>query len=183
MASSTPSPRLTHFALFVENLEKMRDFYTGVLALTVTDQGPYPDPDIPIHMVFMSNDPTEHHQFVLITGRPDDVSFALNQQMSFLVRDLDELRAVRGKAADSGTDEFNVRTHGNARGPLLPMPDVAYLPQTRCQSDTRWRSTTGEPWRKGGYRPRKTALSPASALKRYRRTSRQAACRLHCRRR
>ena len=114
MGSRKPSPRLTHFALFVEDMEKMQDYYTSVMGLTVTNQGPFPDPSVPVDMVFMSSDPTEHHQFVLVTGRPDEVPFALNQQMSFLVEDLDELRLTRDKAAAAGTEEIRVRTHGNA---------------------------------------------------------------------
>ncbi len=61
MATAKPSSRLTHFALFVEDSEKMQGFYTDVMGLTVTDQGPFPDPDVPVDMVFMSNDPAEHH--------------------------------------------------------------------------------------------------------------------------
>ena len=61
MATAKPSPRLNHFALFVEDLEKMQDFYTVVIGLTVTDQGPFPDPDVPVDMVFIFNDPAEHH--------------------------------------------------------------------------------------------------------------------------
>jgi catechol 2,3-dioxygenase len=114
MASRKPSPRLTHFALFVEDLARMRDFYTGVMGLTVTDQGSFPDPDVPVDMVFMSNDPAEHHQFVLVTGRPGDVPFALNQQLSFVVSDLDELRAIRDAAAGANAGEIWERSHGNA---------------------------------------------------------------------
>ena len=114
MATAKPSPRLTHFALFVEDLQKMQDFYTGVMGLTVTDQGPFPDPDVPVDMVFMSNDPAEHHQFVLVTGRSDDLPFALNQQLSFVVEDLDELRCVRDAAKGADAGEIWQRSHGNA---------------------------------------------------------------------
>ena len=65
------------------------------MGLTVTDQGPFPDPDVPADMVFMSYDPAEHHHFVLAAGRPDDEPFHLTQQLSFMVANLDELRCVR----------------------------------------------------------------------------------------
>ena len=114
MGHVNPHPKLTHFALFVKDIDKMEEYYTNVLGLTVTDQGPFPDPSVPVSMVFMSNDPGEHHQFVLVTGRPDDVPFALNQQMSFLVNDLDQLRAIHARAVDVGVENIRSRTHGNA---------------------------------------------------------------------
>ena len=84
------------------------------MGLTVTDQGPFPDPDVPVDMVFMSNDPAEHHQFVLVTGRPDDEPFRLNQQLSFVVADLDELRCVRDSAKAAAAGDIWQRSHGNA---------------------------------------------------------------------
>ena len=114
MQSRQPSPKLTHFALFAEDMDKMQNFYTKVLGLTVTDQGPFPDPNVPVDMIFMSNDPGEHHQFVLVSGRPEDVPFALNQQMSFLVEDLDELRTIRDRAINAEIDSVRIHTHGNA---------------------------------------------------------------------
>lgn len=109
---SHPTPKLTHFALFVRDLPKMEEFYTRVMGLTITDRGEATS--APVEMVFMSSDPAEHHQFVLVSGRPDDVNFSLNQQMSFVVDSLDELREMRDRVVDA---EMNVKrcvTHGNA---------------------------------------------------------------------
>jgi catechol 2,3-dioxygenase len=110
----TPKPRLTHFALFVKDIVEMEKFYTEVVGLTPTDRGPFPNPDVDVEMVFMSSDPKEHHQFVLCTGRPDNIEFHLNQQMSFLVENLAELREVRDRAKAVGVGEIRTRTHGNA---------------------------------------------------------------------
>ena len=48
------------------------------------------------------------------TGRPGDVPFALNQQMSFLVENLDELRTIRDRVIAAGIENIRIRTHGNA---------------------------------------------------------------------
>ncbi|NQV55818.1 MAG: VOC family protein [Rhodospirillales bacterium] len=114
MATKAPHPRLTHFALFATDVDKMVAFYQSVLGLIVTDKGQIGEADAPIDMVFMSNDPDEHHQFVLLSGRPDGVDFALNQQLSFLVDDLDQLRTVRQSAREAGVETFRESTHGNA---------------------------------------------------------------------
>ena len=111
---NSPKPRLTHFALFCRDIEKMTDFYTRVMGLTVTDQGPHPDPEVDVDMVFLSADPEEHHQFVLVTGRPDDVNFALNQQMSFTLRNLDELREMYCRAGAENPGSVRQVCHGNA---------------------------------------------------------------------
>lgn len=106
------NPQLTHIAIFVEDLGKMREFYTGVLGLTVTDEGPHPA--APVDLVFMSANPAEHHQFVLVSGRPHKAEFNIPQQMSFLVQSLDELRQVRDQVAGAGVKVKRTCTHGNA---------------------------------------------------------------------
>lgn len=116
-----PKPRLTHFALFVSDIETMEEFYTRVMGLTVTDRGPHPA--APVDMVFMSSDPTEHHQFVLVSGRPDDVNFNLNQQMSFTVDSLDELRTMRDRVVAGGVEIESCVTHGNAWSIYFNDPD------------------------------------------------------------
>ncbi len=110
--TTTPKPRLTHFALFCSDLARMQDFYTRVMGLTVTDRGEATS--APVQMVFMSSDPGEHHQFVLVSGRPDDVNFQLNQQTSFTVESLDELRTMRDRVLAEEMEIDNCVTHGNA---------------------------------------------------------------------
>jgi catechol 2,3-dioxygenase-like lactoylglutathione lyase family enzyme len=72
-------PQLTHMAIFVGDMPKMRQFYMDVFGLTVTDEGKHPT--APVEMVFMSADPEEHHQFVLVSGRPEDVPFNVPPQL------------------------------------------------------------------------------------------------------
>lgn len=105
-------PQLTHMAIFVKDMAKMKEFYSSVFGLTVTDEGPHPM--VPVDMVFLSASPTEHHQFVLISGRPDDVEFNIAQQMSFLVQSLGELRGMRDRITAAGLEVKRACTHGNA---------------------------------------------------------------------
>ena len=110
--ADTPKLKLTHLALFTRDLEGMVDFYTKVLGLTVTDQGEASS--APVQMVFMSSDPGEHHQFVLVNGRPDYATFNVAQQISFLVDSLDELRTTHDRVAAAGLEINRTTTHGNA---------------------------------------------------------------------
>lgn len=109
---STPKPRLTHMALFVQDLDKMVDFYTRVMGLTISDRGGATS--APVQMVFMSSDPEEHHQFVLASGRPEYATFSVAQQISFLVNSLDELRQMHDRLTKEGMNINRTVTHGNA---------------------------------------------------------------------
>lgn len=109
---TVPRPRLTHFGLYVRDVERMTAFYTEVLGLTVTDRGHFgPAAE---EIVFLSSDPGEHHQFVLIAGRPETLDFNVAQQMSFLVGSLDELRTLHRRIVADGRQIERCVTHGNA---------------------------------------------------------------------
>jgi catechol 2,3-dioxygenase len=107
-----PRPQLGHVAIFVRDLALMRDFYSRVFGLTVTDEGPHPT--APVDMVFMSADPGEHHQFVVVSGRPQEQEFSVAQQVSFIVGSLAELRAMRDRVVGAGLEVTRCVTHGNA---------------------------------------------------------------------
>src|SRR4029077_19128863 len=58
---------LSHFGVSCFDLERMEDFYTRVLGMTVTDRG-----DVPVgRLIFLTTDPAEHHQLVLASGRTE----------------------------------------------------------------------------------------------------------------
>ena len=59
--------RLAHMGIYVQDRDRMERFYTEVLGLMVTDQG---QGRAGMHLTFMSGNPENHHQFVLVTGRP-----------------------------------------------------------------------------------------------------------------
>ncbi|MFB0922238.1 MAG: VOC family protein [Alphaproteobacteria bacterium] len=112
--TTIPKPKLAHLGLFTRDIAPMLDFYTGPMGLTITDEGTYGDP--PARIVFMSNDPFEHHQFVLVQpGDPKaDADKMIAQQISFLLESLEELQALYVRVTSAGQDVDRVITHGNA---------------------------------------------------------------------
>ena len=105
-------PRLTHVAIHVWDLAAMAAFYEGVLGVIRSDQGR--GANFPVDFIFYTADPTEHHQFVLVTGRPREATFSVANQLSFLVHSLDDLRTIQARAIAHGAREFRYTTHGNA---------------------------------------------------------------------
>ena len=56
---------LSHMGFYVRDLERMARFYKEVMCFTETDRG-----DLgAVQLIFLSRDPSEHHQVVLATGR------------------------------------------------------------------------------------------------------------------
>lgn len=103
--------RLAHLGIYVHDRERMQRFYTEVLGLMVTDQG---EGRAGMHLTFMSGNPRNHHQFVLVTGRPDTAGFNPIQQMSFMVDSLADLREVHRRALSLGASDMRLVSHGNA---------------------------------------------------------------------
>lgn len=101
----------SHMGFHVRDLERMARFYKDVLCFTETDRG-----DLgAVRLVFLSRDPAEHHQVVLISGRPPEASYNLINQISFRVPDLPTLRLVHARAqAEGGASDIQPVTHGNA---------------------------------------------------------------------
>lgn len=118
---AAPKPRLTHVGLFTDRMEAMVAFYTEVLGLTVTDRGEVGSNAARI--VFMSSDPGEHHQFVLVDSPPGMGARGVAQQISFLVGSLDELRAAHARVCEAGMEITRMVTHGNAWSFYFNDPD------------------------------------------------------------
>ncbi|OGA46731.1 MAG: glyoxalase [Betaproteobacteria bacterium RIFCSPLOWO2_12_FULL_62_13] len=108
--STVPSVALAHIGLYVRDLERMEQFYTNFLGLIVTDRG-----DLgAARLVFLSRDPREHHQVVLVSGRPETVEFSVLNQISLRVPGLAALRYFQANAAVHGGHDVQAITHGNA---------------------------------------------------------------------
>jgi catechol 2,3-dioxygenase len=101
----------SHMGFYVRDLARMARFYKDVMCFFETDRG-----DLgPVQLIFLSRDPSEHHQIVLATGRPADLSFSIINQISLRVPDLATLREMhRRVAADPDVTELVSATHGNA---------------------------------------------------------------------
>ena len=84
-------PKITHMGINVIDIDKMVDFYTRVLGLTVSDFGF--SERLQCKLAFLTSDPGSHHQLVLVATRPEGTESTVNQ-ISFTVPALDDLRAA-----------------------------------------------------------------------------------------
>ena len=110
LASQT-TPQLSHFGIYVHDVEAMTRFYTRVFDLRLTDHGIGRNFKVPLH--FLSGSADQHHQLVLAGGRaPDSPSTVM--QMSFKVPAIDDLRRVRALALAEGASQMRGMNHGNA---------------------------------------------------------------------
>jgi catechol-2,3-dioxygenase len=102
---------LGHTGLWVNDLEKMRDFYTRIIGLTVTDEDPAEG------MVFLSSRPDfEHHEFVLARGRVGGPEVKLPHQFSWRVASLEDVIEFHERFKAEGIPVQQEVTHGNAVG-------------------------------------------------------------------
>ena len=130
----TAPAALSHFGIHVTDLARMEEFYTRVLGLLVSDRGALPGGPT---LVFLSRDPDEHHQLVLVTGRPADAGYNVVNQISFKLPTLGELKAAHARLKETGRKEFRIVTHGNAWSIYFPDPEGN---RVELFVDSGWRS-------------------------------------------
>ncbi len=116
-----PKIQFSHFGINVRDMDRMEDFYTRVVGFSVTDRGSIPE--LGLSLTFMSMDPVEHHQFVICTGKDDEMGRNKRgvffggpiNQLSFRLASLDDLRIMYNRlAAENGEAELMSGTHGIA---------------------------------------------------------------------
>ena len=112
---------LSHVGVFVTDMPRMVDFYSGFLGFAVSDRGLLADGRGEI--VFLTRDPREHHQLVLATGRPADLDYNVVNQLSFRVDSLDTLRELQRGLRGEHATELGPITHGNALSVYLHDPE------------------------------------------------------------
>ena len=110
------SMSFSHIGFYVQNLDRMTDFYSRILGFPVTDRGILHG-KIPI--AFLSRDPKDHHQIALIEARPPGGGEAIIHQISFRLPDLDALKRLRRRLIEEGvivegSTKHRSITHGNA---------------------------------------------------------------------
>lgn len=104
-----PDAQLTHLGLYVRDLDAMVAFYADLLGMVVTDSGELRGGRI----TFMSRSPNEHHQLVMVSGRPDH-DYSPISQMSFRVNTLEDLQHYHRTVARMGLRDLRPSNHGNA---------------------------------------------------------------------
>ena len=107
----TLSAQLTHFGIHAVDLNRMVDFYTRVMGFVISDRGTARSG---ANVVFMTQNPDCHHQFVLFDGRSSDVTYNPVNQISFRLDSLDTLKGYHRRLKAEGITEDRVTDHGNA---------------------------------------------------------------------
>jgi len=107
---------LGHVGIFIDDVQRMIDFYTGVLGLTLTDRGSGD------RGVFLSARPQqEHHEFVLAKAPEGQKTMA--QQISFTVGSLQDWRELHGRIVAAGCNVDRIVNHGIAFGCYFRDPE------------------------------------------------------------
>ena len=139
------APRLSHVGLYVHDVPKMIDFYTNVLGFVVSDGAEDG------RITFLSRNPSDHHQVVLVRGRTTDAEVPMVQQVSFNVGTLAQVQKAFRKVRDAGCEGISPICHGNAWSVYFQDPEGNHI-EMFC--DTPW--YVPQPWasRSTSTRPR-----------------------------
>ena len=129
--TQVPAVQFSHLGLYVRDLARMERFYTGFLGFAVSDRGALG----PVQLVFLSRDPRDHHQIVLVSGRPEEARFSVVNQISLRVNDLQALRYFKDNADRHGASDVQPVSHGNALSVYLRDPELNRL---ELFMDTPW---------------------------------------------
>ena len=105
-----PKWELSHIGIYVAEMDRMRDFYTGLLGFKVMDAGELRNG---LRLTFLSKDPKDHHQIVLVGGRAKGTPSTINQ-ITFRVASIKEVRAMHDLLVASKVDGIDPVDHGNA---------------------------------------------------------------------
>ena len=111
---TVPPIAFSHLGLYCRDLTVMEDFYNRVMGFTTTDRGELDTPGGRVSLVFLSRDPEEHHQLLLVNGRPREAHFDVINQISFRVDGLPSLRHFHSALQTEPVTELAPFTHGNA---------------------------------------------------------------------
>ncbi|MBT5570023.1 MAG: VOC family protein [Alphaproteobacteria bacterium] len=124
-AGAPPQIAQAHCGFKVADMDAMITFYDKVLGYAVTDRGIMPaiGAEPAREYTYLSRDPNEHHQVILVSGRDMDASSSVNQ-LSLRIMTLDELRRMEAEL-ESHPDVGPLRKtcHGNSFSIYFPDPE------------------------------------------------------------
>ena len=126
--SAFPNLSLSHFEIYVDNVANMEKFYTRCLGFVVTDRGEGEN-----GMVFMSRNPSEHHQIVLSPGRNPNARESPMDHISFRLDSIASLRIFYNALAQSAS--LQTVSHGNTWSIYFRDPEDNRL---EIFTDTPW---------------------------------------------
>ncbi len=128
----TMRPVLTHAGILVRDLQRMRAFYAAILGLVESDSG-HTD-RLGLDLVFMTADPSKHHQIVMAAGRGAQERSTVFQ-LAFKVEKLAELREFERRARAAGAPHLTAQSHGNAWSVYFDDPEGNTI---EIYMDTPW---------------------------------------------
>jgi catechol 2,3-dioxygenase len=123
------APRLSHVGLYVRDVPKMIEFYTNVLGFVVSDGAEDG------RITFLSRNPSDHHQVVLVRGRETEAETLMVQQVSFNVATLSNVQRAYRKVKEACCDSIRPVSHGNAWSVYFRDPEGN---QIEMFCDTPW---------------------------------------------
>lgn len=103
-----PVKKLGHVGIFAQDFEKMRDFYSKTIGLTITDETP--------SAAFMSSQPEQEHHELLVAKASDANQRTHVQQLSFSCQSLGDIVGFYQKFKAQGVRVSRAVSHGNAVG-------------------------------------------------------------------
>ena len=133
----------SHAVIYVQDENIMLDFYTDLLGFQITDRGPLSDgaPDI----IFLSQNPTEHHQLAMVPIRQNTSASNSVNHFAFRLVEFIDLRRLHDRLHD--TDGINISpvSHGNTLSLYFNDPEGNGL---EVFWDTPWHvaQPQGQPW-------------------------------------
>ena len=101
----------SHAVMYVEDLDRMISFYCDTLGFTVTDRGPMAEgmPDI----VFLSQNPDEHHQIAMVPNRKDQTPSNTVNHFAFRTTTFELLKSLLDRLKPLDGIKINPLSHGN----------------------------------------------------------------------
>lgn len=133
----------SHAVLYVRDLDTMLGFYTETLGFKVTDRGPIGEnaPDI----VFMSQNPDEHHQLAMIAVRKDSAPSNSVNHFAFRTHNFIDIKNLHGILKSIDGIKINPLSHGNTLSIYFNDPEGNGI---EVFWDTPWHvaQPQGQPW-------------------------------------
>lgn len=133
----------SHTVINVRDLQKMLDYYTNVLGFEISDRGPLGDgaPEI----VFLSNDPDEHHQVAMVAARGDETEGSPLNHMAFRVEHFEDVKTLHERLTAAEGAGVMPLSHGNTLSLYFSDPEGNGL---EVFWDTPWHvaQPQGKPW-------------------------------------
>ena len=133
----------SHAVMYVRDLEGMLNFYTDRLGFQITDRGPLAEnaPDI----VFLSQDPDEHHQIAMVPSRKDEAPSNSVNHFAFRTDSFDKMKNLHTNLQQVDGIKINPLSHGNTLSMYINDPERNGV---EVFWDTPWHvaQPQGKPW-------------------------------------